>query len=230
MTIQITENIWQFTHGGNIFLVRLNDNELMLIDAGIPGSTSSIMKEIRELGFEANQVEHILVTHADPDHAGSLHGVKNATGAKLYASKLSAPFIESAKMADHVPFFVKFVAGLYQNMMQKPVLVDVRLEDGQVLEFGGGIRVIHIPGHTEENFAYLWEAENAIFLADLLDRRGGELGLMPGLITWDSDKARESTLKVLDLEPDVICVGHGKSLVVAESPQEIVNLRKSLTR
>lgn len=228
MTLQVTENVWQFTHGGNLFLVRLNETELMLVDAGMPGSTSSIMKKIRELGFEPNQIEYILVTHADPDHAGSLHGVKNATGAKLYASALSAPYIEKARMPDHLPTLIKPIAGLFQRIMQKPVLVDVRLEDGQELEIGGGIKAIHIPGHTEDNFAFWWAREKVLFAADLLHRREGSLSLTQQRVTWNMDKAKESALKVLNLEPDVICVGHGDSFKVADSPGEAESLRNKM--
>lgn len=226
MTLQITENIWQFEHGSNVFLVKLNEDELMLVDAGLPGSTSNIIKEIRELGFEPNQVEYILLTHADMDHVGSLHGVKNVTGAKVYASVHSAPYIEKARMPDHLPVLMKPIAGLIQRLMQKPVLVDARLEDGQELDIG--IKAIHIPGHTEGNFAFWWEPEKALFAADLLQRRDGTLDLTQQRVTWNMDKAKQSALKVLDLEPEVICVGHGDSFRVADAPDEPGNLRKVL--
>jgi glyoxylase-like metal-dependent hydrolase (beta-lactamase superfamily II) len=123
---------------------------------------------------------------------------------------------------------MKPLAGLIQRFTQKPVLVDVRLEDGQTLEFGGGIRAIHIPGHTEDNFAYWWDREKVLFAADLLQRRSGTLELTAKQITWDMDKARQSARKVLDLEPAVICVGHGDSFEVSRSPDEVANLRRSL--
>jgi glyoxylase-like metal-dependent hydrolase (beta-lactamase superfamily II) len=162
------------------------------------------------------------------DHAGSLHGVKNSTGAKLYASALSTPYIEKARSPDHIPFFVKPLAGLIQRFTQKPVLVDVRLKDGQMLDFGGGIKAIHVPGHTEDNFAYWWEREKVLFVADLLNRRSGSLEFTGKRITWDMDKAKESARKVLDLEPEVFCVGHGDSFKVSHSPSEPANLRNML--
>ena len=228
MTQQISKNIWQFTHGANIMLAQLDENELILIDAGLPGSTSKIVEEIRELGFQPNQVEHILVTHADMDHAGSLHGIKNATGAKLYASVLSTPYIEKARMPKHLPFLMQPFANLIQRFTQKRVLVDVGVEDGQVLDIGGGIKAIHVPGHTQDHFAYWWEREKVLFVADLLQRRTGSLELTAKPVTWDMDQAKQSARKVLALEPEVICVGHGDSFKVSDSPDEVANLRNKL--
>ena len=68
---------------------------LTLVDTGVPGSADKIVAAIRQLGKQPSDVRHILVTHAHPDHIGSLAVLKQATGARVYAHPLDAPIIRS---------------------------------------------------------------------------------------------------------------------------------------
>ncbi|MCI0713480.1 MAG: hypothetical protein L0154_25205 [Chloroflexi bacterium] len=109
MTLQISENIWQFTNGGNVFLAKLNNTELILVDGWL--------------------------------------------------------------------------------------MCDWRTADAG---FRWGIKAIHVPGHTEDNFAYWWEREKVLFVADLLHRRSGSLELTNKRITWnvsDSPLKQGSSVK-----------------------------------
>ncbi|MEM7537329.1 MAG: MBL fold metallo-hydrolase [Chloroflexota bacterium] len=224
---QITPNLFVVERGANIFILKVNDTELVLIDTGIPGSCRLILDAVKQLGYTPDAIKHILITHADFDHVGSLHGLREATGAQVYAGEKSVPYIESATAPPHVPFLLSLLTRPFQMLTQKKARVDHPVADGDVLDIAGGIQVLHTPGHTEDNVCYLWQQENILFAPDLLGNLSG-IGLMPAMITWDVTQARISAKRVLDLEPAIIGVGHGPTVIIAESEAEVAAFRESL--
>lgn len=205
---EITPNVYQITRVANMFLLKTGDGELTLIDAGIPGARNLLLSAVRALGYTPDAVKHILITHADLDHVGALAGIVAATGATVYAGAESKPYIEAAKSPPHLPLPMHLLTGL-EPLIRKKAAVDQVIADGDVLPIGGGIQVIHAPGHTPDNSIFYWQREDVLFAADLLTRMRGPLALTPGIITWDMQAARESARKALALEASVICVGHG---------------------
>lgn len=72
--------------------------------------------------------------------------------------------------------------------------------------------MIYSPGHTAENYTFYWAREGVLFAADLLFHLRGSLITSPKMITWDTDAVKSSAKRVLDMEPAVICVGHGEAV------------------
>ena len=72
---------------GNLNLVLAwDDNHLVLVDAGLPGQTDAIAMAIANEGFRAEDLTHIIITHQDWDHVGSVSGLmKLAPTAKVVA-------------------------------------------------------------------------------------------------------------------------------------------------
>lgn len=227
MPTQITPNLYSVTRGANIFLLKTGENELALIDAGIPGARNLVLNAVSALGYQPSIVKHILITHADVDHVGSLHGLAVTTGARIYASAASVPYIESATSPPHVPPPMSWFGRGLQMVAQKKVQVDQTVQDGDLLDIGGGIRVIAAPGHTEDNVCYFWEREKVLFAADLL-ARFSTLRLTPPIITWNTEKARTSARRVLELQPEIIGFGHGATWRRDETPEELTALEATL--
>ena len=80
----------------NMFLLE-SDDGYALIDTGLPGSADTIIRAVAGLGKAPNAIRHILLTHAHPDHIGSLAAVKRATGASAYIHPADAPIASSGK-------------------------------------------------------------------------------------------------------------------------------------
>ena len=64
----------------NAYLLELTDR-CVLIDTGLPGSAETIVHRIKEAGKDPADIRHIILTHAHPDHIGSLAALKTATRA-----------------------------------------------------------------------------------------------------------------------------------------------------
>ncbi len=226
--IQITPELYQITRGANAFILKSGTDELTVVDTGMPGTTGKIIQAVESLGHKPDAIKHILVTHADFDHAGSLAGLSQATGATVYAGEQSKTHIENASAPPHLPAVMAPLAGFFQKLTQKPTRVDQQLHDRQVLDIAGGIEAIAIPGHTPDNYGFYWREPQILFAADLLNRMGGTLSLTPSAITWNMEIARKSARHVLDLDLRYICVGHGDYLDVTKQPNAVEKLRAEL--
>ena len=91
----------------------------------------------------------------------------------------------------------------------KGVTVTSTVDDGDVLPFGGGITVIHTPGHTEGHLCFYLNKSGILVAGDELDLIDGELfGLKHGL-SADEDEAYVSIAKLTKYDiKDLLCY-HG---------------------
>ena len=76
----------------NTFLLDADDG-CALIDAGLPDCIDDILGGIAAAGKRSADVRHLIVTHAHPDHIGSLAAIWAATGAAVYCHPADAPIV-----------------------------------------------------------------------------------------------------------------------------------------
>jgi glyoxylase-like metal-dependent hydrolase (beta-lactamase superfamily II) len=225
---ELRPGLYQLTRGANVFILETAPDELTIVDTGIPGTTGKILDAVRDLDKTPQHIRHILITHADFDHVGSLHGLVEASGATVYAGSKTAAHLADVTSPDHLPRVFRWISAPLQKLFQNAVQVDEEVKDGQQLPIGGGIHVLAIPGHTPDNMGYYWDKFDVLFAADLLNTQGGSFGLTPAPITWDTDKARESARKALDTRPALVCVGHGDAVHLNKNPSAADALRRQL--
>jgi metallo-beta-lactamase class B len=114
---------------------------LILLDTGMEESGPLIRTNIETLGFKVADVKIILSSHAHFDHVGGLADMKAITGATVYATGPDADILESGG-----------VKGFHPLTKFKPVKVDRRIKDGEVIRLGEVRMTAHLtPGHTEGN-------------------------------------------------------------------------------
>lgn len=92
----------------------------------------------------------------------------------------------------------------------EPTQVDQDLEDGQVLSVGGGLRVIHVPGHAAGQMAFIQPELSALFAGDAASNM---IGLVYPPNFEDTEEGIRSLQKLAELEFDIGCFGHGDSLI-----------------
>jgi glyoxylase-like metal-dependent hydrolase (beta-lactamase superfamily II) len=226
--LRITAGLVQITRAANIFLLQTASDELTVVDSGVPGAVPLILSSAQSLGFAPSAIRHILVTHADMDHAGSLAALVAATGATVYAGAETARYLATAEAPPHNRGLISMLIGRLQKVIQKPVQVSRIVHDGETLPIGGGISAYAAPGHTPDNYCFLWRKESVLFAADLFNTANGSLSLTPSAITWDNQRARESAASMLALHPRIICVGHGNSINLVQSPRQADSLLRAL--
>ncbi|WP_447007583.1 MBL fold metallo-hydrolase [Saccharothrix isguenensis] len=180
---------------------------LTVIDTGIAGYA----ERIAGLG----RIERIVVTHFHDDHIGSAAELRALTDAPVYAHGLEAPFIRGDVPAPP-PVVPPEERELYDRVTPGvPVAphspVDREVEEGDVLDFGGGARVLSVPGHTPGSIAIHLPDAGVLFTGDTVAMWEG--APIPGVFNLDRPLLLDSVRRLLDLGPDVLCVGHGDPLL-----------------
>jgi glyoxylase-like metal-dependent hydrolase (beta-lactamase superfamily II) len=196
----------------NAYLIEEPDC-LTLIDCGIPPSGKKIRSYIESIGRPVKDLKHILITHADGDHIGSLAYLKRLSGARVYSSEAEAAGIKIGKSTRQVRFrgFMRFLSFLSVLLIKiKPVDVDVLLKDGDEIPVLGGLAALETPGHTIGHLSFYSRSPNILFSGDSLTSDSDEIHSSRPLFTWDPDKAGESFKKQLNLKPEIVCCGHGE--------------------
>jgi glyoxylase-like metal-dependent hydrolase (beta-lactamase superfamily II) len=202
----------------NAFLIDDGD-ELALVDTGFPGDEQAILAAIQGLGKQPTDLRHILVTHCHVDHAGSLAALKRLTGAAAVMQPLDAEMVRSGQAwRDHVeiaPGIEKWL--LYRLFMGKiprtipPAEIDLEVNDGDLIPAVGGVQVVHIPGHTAGQVAYIWQRHGGV--AFVADAAGNIVGLRMS-INYEDLRAGYASLAKLGRETfDLACFGHGRVLM-----------------
>ncbi len=202
--------------GVNAFLLDAESDGLVLVDAGVRGSGRRILDAIASIGREKSELRHILVTHCHPDHAGGLAELRKLTSARIYMHRRDAMLVATGRaMRRLLPTPGVLNRMLYQVMIAPkpktvdPVKADELVGNNDVIPVGGGISVVHTPGHTEGHVVFLAKKKRAAFLGDAAANFFG-LRLMPA---YEHHQQGVMSLQHLcRFEFDVACFGHGHAI------------------
>lgn len=187
----------------------VDDGGAVLIDTGFPGDLGRIRKAMTRAGVGPRDVRAILQTHGHLDHAGNTAALREWTGAPVYAHPL-----EQAHLDGVFPYAgLARVCGALEAVGRgvtryRPARIDVPLADGDVLPFWGGLRVVHLPGHTLGHCGFLSLRHDLLFSGDLWVRFLLRTQLSPRIFTAAPALVLPSLRRVRDLNPRWIVPGH----------------------
>src|SRR5207247_624289 len=104
-----------------------DEESLVAVDTGFSDvDTDIIVERIRKLGREPNDLTMCILTHQHGDHVGGLKKLRTVGDFPVVSHERDAAGIEKGTS----------------------VKVDRLVSEGDKLSFLGGVRVIHMPGHT----------------------------------------------------------------------------------
>ena len=174
----------------NYYLVETG-KAYMMVDAGWPGTLPKLVNACKRKGISLKQIEHLLVTHYHPDHAGLVQELK-AQGARLIVMENQPAFI--APMAKY--------------MKPEQHYLPIELNNNIEMTFAGsrdflqkiGIQgeIIATPGHSDDSVTLVLD-EGPAFIGDL------------ALPTSDDpqDPTRASWERIRTLGAKIAYPGHG---------------------
>lgn len=142
---------WVGTGGLGAILVTSPTGHV-LIDGGLPQSASRILDNIRGLGFDPEDVNALVNTHAHFDHAGGMAALQEATGATVYALPAAAAALRTGAPTDDDP-------QRGSALVYPPVQDVVVIADGDSVRAGGVAVVAHLtPGHAPGGTTWSWRS------------------------------------------------------------------------
>jgi hydroxyacylglutathione hydrolase len=197
----------------NSFVIK--GEKAVVVDTGYPGNGDKLLRCLQKNLIKPEDVSLIVLTHGHIDHYGSAAELRKITGAPIAAHKADAEFLKRginyigtpARLSGRVLKF--FYAGA-DEVKTTPLEVDIIFDnDRDLKEFGIAGRVIHTPGHTEGSVSLILSTGEAI-VGDLVMGKFFFKGV-PGypLFVSDMSRLRESTQRVVQLSPTIICASHG---------------------
>lgn len=188
----------------NVKSFLIGNGELVLIDTGYSNRCArNILNALRKIGRKPDEIKLCLLTHRHFDHVGGLWRLKDLCGFKVAAHQAEAEAITESTGVD----------------------VDVRVGDGDLLQFAGGLKIIHMPGHTKGNISIL--AGRTMIVGDSIRGNRGSLRPPSRRFSEDYSQAIQSILRLAELDFDTVFVSHGRD-AENNGKEQITNLIKGL--
>jgi glyoxylase-like metal-dependent hydrolase (beta-lactamase superfamily II) len=212
-------------------LIEPDGRGAVLLDTGLVGEPALIRWRLRQLGLGPSDVRAILLTHGHVDHAGNLAWAKAWTGAPIYGHPLEQAHIDGTFPYRGVNRWCGRLERVARAVLGAgaPVAIDVPVADGDELPFWGGLRVVHLPGHTLGHCGFFSASERVLFSGDLFASYFFNVHLPPRILNTEPAMILTSLDKAAQLA-DFIVPQHYDVLGVDLHRRRFDELRAKLAR
>jgi len=196
-----------------------------LVDAGMPRSADTIIKEAENRFGPGARPNGIVLTHGHFDHVGAIIELIEHWDVPVYAHESEIPYLTGVKSYPEADPTVE--GGLVARMSPYFPNEPINLGDYvKPLPSDGSIPVltdwkwVHTPGHSPGHVSFFRESDGALIAGDafvtvkqeslfkvLMQKQ--EISGPPRYFTSDWKQAWHSVKKLKDLKPTVAITGHG---------------------
>lgn len=207
---QIATDVSTFTGliAGRVYALHDSDG-LTIVDASIGSAGLKILSQLGKMGYKPGDVKRILITHAHPDHVGSLPFLQKETGAEVWCHAHEKPVIEGQQSIARRP------SGLRPpDTKVSPAPVHRTLTDGEILPILGGLQVVHTPGHAPGHLSFFQPERRLLIVGDVIFRLFFNRMTLPlAMLTVDMEEDKRSIRKLIALKPESLLFGHGHPIL-----------------
>jgi glyoxylase-like metal-dependent hydrolase (beta-lactamase superfamily II) len=206
-----------FDSGGNPRVIHptliWDEEDVVLVDAGFPGQLPLFREAIETLGIAFEKLNKIIITHQDRDHIGGLGEIIHALPHEVEVLSHGAekPFIQGDETFVKKPSENKSATTSPHHSIPpfERVQVSRVIADGEELPYGGGVTVIHTPGHTLGHICLYHVASKTLVSGDAMNLVDGHLTGPNPLHTHDLPRAVESLKNLAEYDIERVICYHG---------------------
>jgi glyoxylase-like metal-dependent hydrolase (beta-lactamase superfamily II) len=155
-----------------------------------------------------------VLTHFHDDHAGAAAEVADWSTVEVIAGADDAMYVQGLERAP-MPVLTARERAIRGDIVEPPhgprCRVDRTVGDGDILEFGGGARVVSVAGHTPGSIALHIPAADAVLTGDAVAEFNGQVIL--GVFNVDRAAAGRALDKLAATGAQIAGFGHGEPLL-----------------
>ena len=187
---------------GALYLIEAG--KTCLIDCGVSSVAPKIVKSLRQL--DAFPPDIIILTHSHWDHVQGVpylrrEASKIQKNIEVMASKNAIQNLEDQS------FNVVF-----NERTQFESITDVKpLHEGDIIDLDGvTLRILDVPGHTDDHIAILDEKNKNIFLGDSIGIKIADNTLVPPFLPpfWNENSFHSTIEKLRQIDYSTACLAH----------------------
>lgn len=190
----------------NLYVIKGKYGDI-LIDTGFIGMRKELKKWLDNFNIKL-----VILTHAHVDHIWNAAYIKDLYNCKIAISENDLENIDNSKIQSKpskkkYTKWTKLMNWGMKKFIPEKFKVDILLKDNQVInKYGLTLKIISLSGHTTGSIGISYK--NYLFAGDSLvnRKRYPEIAYQ----NQDKESALDSYNKILELDPELIFVGHDK--------------------
>lgn len=206
----------------------IKNSNWLLIDTGLKASGDYILQHAEKRFGKNNPPKAIILTHGHFDHVGSVTKLCDYWKVPVYIHSKELPYVTGKKDYPEADSSVEegIVSKLSPSFPHTSINIASQVfplpEDGSIPYFSEW-KYIHTPGHTEGHISLFRPRDGVLIAGDAFSTvkqesivsvltQKEEISGPPKYFTTDWDNAKESIIKLRNLNPSLAVPSHGKPL------------------
>lgn len=202
----------------NIYVIKGKSGDI-LIDTGFICMRKSLKKWL-----DSFNIKLIILTHAHVDHIWNVAYLKKIYNCDVAIGGLDLENIDNSKIKSQASnkgykLWTKLMNWGMRKFVPEKFDVDIYLKNNQIINrYGIKLRAVNLSGHTNGSVGIMYK--DYLFAGDALVNRSinhVEIAYQ----NQDNERAKKSGLKILEISPKVIFIGHDKEIYLDKLKKSI---------